>query len=126
MSDTEPHRQDIGQPTDDLDLVALSIQDAREYLPRDADRVDYHLREAQQLLDAHNETVWVLPISQSTKRYHVKQDCERLPDDGDIRERSLAQVSHREPCEICSGAADANDEPDWDAYRAARDAEVDR
>jgi hypothetical protein len=126
MSDTEPHRQDIGQPTDDLDLVALSIQDAREYLPRDAERVEYHLRQAQQLLATYETTVWVVPTHRNSRWYHTDRDCPRLPDDAEVRERAIAQVGRRECCRVCAGETTVNDEPDWDAYRAARDAEVER
>jgi len=44
---------DIRQPDADPLVAALSIQDARETCPREAARVLYHLREAQQLLEAH-------------------------------------------------------------------------
>jgi len=117
---------DVRAPRDDLALVELSIQDAREYLPNDRDRIAYHLREAQQLLDAVAEQVWVAPAATATTdRYHTNPDCRHLDGVENVRRIPVAQIGRRECCKECAGDT-ASGEPDWAAYRALRDQEAER
>jgi hypothetical protein len=117
---------DVRAPRDDLALVELSIQDAREYLPADRDRIAYHLREAQQLLDAAAAQVWVAPAATATTdRYHTDPDCRHLDGVEGVRRVSVAQIGRRECCRECAGDGETA-EADWGAYRTLRDAEAER